>query len=145
MKIKMISAAALLVASSFGYAETLQTLPKDKVMEVLKGNTVTTLPIITMNNEQISNTWVGYFGEDGKVSAKITTPSTSFPPEDNGTWTVDDNGALCISWQKWMAEANTKACAYLYEVKNGYILVNQQDGNFESVLKKDSVKGNQVK
>ena len=143
MKIKFLNTLICMLFASVGFAETMQSLPKDKVVEIVKGNTLTTFPVVTLDKEQLSNTWTGYFAEDGKIDATFATKPATSPQSDNGTWSVDDNGLLCITWQKWVSGANNKACIYLYEVQNGYVLVNL-DGSFESVFKKSSMKGNQV-
>lgn len=135
MKNKLLLILFSFLVTPIVLAATLQSLPKDKVMQLLQSKSISTMPLTTLNSKQMCSTWTGEFSEDGKVKATMDPKPSDAVAMDNGTWTVSEDGLLCITWQKWKAESNHKGCVYLYEVQNGY-LVMLDDGKIESIIKK---------
>jgi hypothetical protein len=138
MKKLALLASATLLVSTFSFAQTLHSLDKDQVTKALQGNTIKTIPLVTLNNKLIENSMTGYFDQDGKIHGQLSNKPAGEPQADEGNWQVQADGTLCATWQHW----NNKQpiCVTVYKLTNGLLLVNKESEKFESLILQDSIK-----
>lgn len=139
----LLSALVLLSASTFSFGALLQSLNKTQVMSAMQGKTITTIPLVTIDNQLVNNTFTGFFGQDGKAQAQFTNKPDNQPQTDQGTWMVKADGTMCVTWQHW--NQNKPICLAVYKLKNGIVFINTDSKKFESMVLDDNIKsGNQV-
>lgn len=139
-KIGLISAVILCAISTVSFGANLSALNKNQIMKDMEDKTMSTVPLVTLNNQLTSNTVTFYFGKEGKMMGQFATkPDNNDPQNDTGTWKVSSNGTLCVEWQHW--NNASPICVNVYGLNNGYLFVNTKTHNFESMALKDSVKG----
>lgn len=142
MKKLIISSAILLSFCSVSIANTIHSLDKDKVKSLLNDKTITTIGLTTLNGHTQDDVFTGYFGKDGKATGSFATAPSDQPQNDQGTWTVKNNGDLCMTWQHW--DNAKEFCLAVYKTNNSIIFINK-DGKLESVVLTDNIKsGNQL-
>jgi hypothetical protein len=123
-------------------AGTLKSMDKDEVTTTFKDKTITTISAATLNNEVISDSFSGYFANDGKMLGKFASQPKDQPQDDTGTWNVNSEGKLCYKWDHW--NSGKDKCAAIYKLSNGLLVINDQNG-FESFILSANLKsGNQV-
>lgn len=144
MKIKhILTTLVITMVSTAGIASTINSLNKEDLNSILSDKTISTAPVITMDNQLTPNTFTGYFGKDGKVNGKLANQPANGPQSDNGTWKIEANGALCVSWQHW--NNASPVCVNAYKVNNGLMLINNKNHDFETLLLSGDIKsGNQI-
>lgn len=134
-------AAVLLSASTFCMASTITSMNKSEVTDALTDKTITTISAATLNGKILPNSFTGYFGKDGKMAGEFAQPTEGAPRNDNGTWAIQDDGGVCMTWTQWFN--GKKECVYFYKLSNGLLIVGA-DQNFESVILNSGIKsGNQ--
>src|SRR5580700_9639244 len=82
-------------------AGTLTSMNKDEVTTAFKDKTITTISAATLNNEVISDSFTGYFSNDGKMVGKFINKPKDQPQDDTGSWSVKSDGMLCYKWNHW--------------------------------------------
>ncbi|WP_133127929.1 hypothetical protein [Legionella nagasakiensis] len=144
MKKSIVLSAALLPLISYSsFAMSLQSLNKDQLIKTFQGNTVTTVPLTTLDDQLVSNAISVYLDKDGKSQGKYANPPKDEEPQtDQGTWTAKNDGTFCITWQHW--NDGKQGCVFVYKLGNGYLIVNSENNNFESIVLKDVQYGNQL-
>lgn len=144
MNIKHICAALVIsMVSTAGIAATINSLNKQELNNIISDKTISTVPVITMDNQLTQNSITVYFGKDGKITGKLTNQPANGPQNDTGTWKIEANGALCVTWQH--LNNATPICVTAFKVANGLILINDKNHGFETVLLSGDIKaGNQV-
>lgn len=142
MKKLIISSAVLLAISSACMANSMQSLDQQKVKSLFEDKTITTIALTTLNGQTQNNIFTGYFGKDGKATGSFAPAPTNQPQADQGTWSVKNNGQLCMTWQHW--NDAKEFCMAVYKTNNSVIFMNQSN-KLESVVLIDDIKsGNQV-
>jgi hypothetical protein len=139
----ILFSAALLTISSVAFSASLQSLSKSQVTQEIQGKTVKTVPIVTVNDQLMDNTFTGYFDKNGQLVGQLAVKPDGVEQTDQGTWTVKNDGALCATWQHW--NQGKSICVSVFKLKNGMLLVNQQTRKIETVILDDNIKdGNQI-
>lgn len=140
---RLIIAASVLLISTVTFANTLQSLNQAQVNEQLKGKTISTIPLVTINGALVNNTFTGFLDSNGNMDGHMANKPENDPISDTGTWTVSQNGTLCVTWQHWN---NTKPiCVSVYKVNNGLLFINEKSHALETIVLSDSIKnGKQV-
>tara|TARA_Y100000588_G_scaffold117142_1_gene128207 strand:- start:168 stop:620 length:453 start_codon:yes stop_codon:yes gene_type:complete len=128
------SMVLLLLFNSAIHAASLQSLNNYDVMNLVKGNTITTIPLNSVDNGLQNNTFRGYFGPNGKAIGHFSNKTNSQPQQDQGVWTVKSDGSFCITWERWNKQK--PVCLLIYKAENGYMLLNQQSNYFEAFILK---------
>ena len=138
---KLITVFTFFLATNV-VAATLHSLDKEKVTQLIKDHTLTTISTVTLNGEIQNNTFTCFLNKNGKIKGEFSQKLENDPQQDEGKWTVQKDGGLCFIWDNW---GNGKqSCMYAYETKNMIIFVNK-NGKFESAALKDEIKsGNQM-
>lgn len=132
----------LLLSNSTVHAASLRSLNNYDVMNLIKGNTITTAPLTSINNGLENNTFRGYFSQDGKAIGHFSKKPNNQPQQDQGVWTVKSDGSFCITWEHWNKQE--PICLLIYKASNGYILLNRQTNHFESFILNNIKVGNQL-
>lgn len=140
-KKSIILFAALISVCSLSFASSLKSMSKDQVMKALEDKTITTIPMAMLGDQLLQDSFIGYFGKEGKLIGKFETKPANEPQTDEGTWAVKSDGLACATWQHWN---NTKpVCVYFYDTKNALLLVGEN--KLHSAVLKDNIKaGNQL-
>lgn len=140
-KIAIISLAV--VMSTAGFAASMNSLNKNELTNMISDKTITSVPLITMDNQLTPNTFTGYFGKDGTINGKLSNQPENGPQADNGTYKINADGSLCVTWQHW--NNTSPICVSAYKVGNGLMLVNTKSHDFETLLLSSDIKtGNQI-
>jgi hypothetical protein len=134
---RLIIALALLFSTSV-FADAIQSLNQSQVNQALKDKTITTIPLATINGSLVNNTFSGYFNANGKVIGQMAHTPASGPANDTGSWTVTENGSLCVTWDHWNNKQNT--CIALYNVNNGLLFINQNTHKLETMVLNENIK-----
>lgn len=139
----ILSAALVSLISAQSFAAPFHALNKEQVNKAFQNKTITTISAITMDGKLVNNTFTGYFNKDQVNGQLANQPENSAPQNDQGTWLVKNNGALCVTWQHWNQQK--PICINIYELKNAYVFINADTGNFESMVPKNNIQdGNQL-
>ena len=115
---------------TFLIANPLTAANNYEVMKIVNENTVTMFP--RAPNVVNHNVFFAHFNKDGHVKGQFLKKTTDIYQKDQGTWTVKSDGALCIRWDKW--RSSKPLCLKVYQVKNGFILIDQETENFEGFI-----------
>lgn len=143
MKKALVLSAVLVSFSSLSFAASLNSLSKDQVVGALENQTITTIPLATLESELIADPATIYFDKNNQISGKFAHKPGNDPQTDQGTWTVKDDGSLCITWKHWFK--SVPFCDYVYEANNSLLFI-KGDNTFASlVLKKNIKSGNHLK
>lgn len=143
-KIKLIAGFFLLVLSFTCFSATLNSLTKKEFLADFVGKTMVTVPLATMNNKLIDDSFSGYFNKNGEVVGKFAKAlKNKEPQKDKGKWEVKDDGSFCIKWQHWFKDK--EICMVVYELDNGYLFINAEKNKLGSFATKPLLDGNQVK
>lgn len=142
-KIAILSTGLLMIASSMVCATSMQSLNKTQVTKELQGKTITTIPLVTLNNEFMTNTFTGYFDTTGQIQGQFATKPDNDPQNDQGTWVVKSDGTLCATWQHW--DKSKPICVTVYKLSNGLIFINQTNKKLETLILDENIKdGNHI-
>lgn len=143
MKKLALWSVILLFSSTLGFAATLKSLNKEQVTSVFQDKTITTIPLLTLNDKLVNNTITIYLAKDGKMNGQFATKPENDPQSDQGTWLVKTNGALCATWQHMNNQK--PICVAVYKLNNSLVLVNADTNKFESMVLNENIKdGNQM-
>lgn len=124
-------------------AATLSSLSREQISKNIVGNTVITVPLVTLEGIAISNAFLVYFDKNGVIQGRsVRPPVGGYPQQDEGRWVIKDSGALCISWKHWNNQE--EKCSYLFRLSNGLLHVNAKTNAFESVILHETKPGNQI-
>lgn len=134
---RLIIALAVLFSSSV-FADAIQSLDQSQVNQTLKGKTIATIPLVTLDGSLVNNTFTGYFNSNGKIRGQMAHTPASGPANDTGSWTVTENGSLCVTWDHWNSKKNT--CVAIYNLNNGLLFVNQDTHKLETLILNDNIK-----
>lgn len=140
---KLILASALLFSfSTASMANSLESLDQSKAKNALDNKTITTISLTTLNGKTQDNVFTGFFSKEGKTKGSFASAPADQPQTDQGTWMVQDDGKLCMTWEHWN---NAKQfCMTLYKTKNSIIFINEKD-KLESVVMLDKIQsGNKM-
>lgn len=141
--ILLFSALSLLTFSSLSSAASLPSQNKMEVTKQFQDKTISTIPLVTINDTLVNNTFTGYFAKDGTVKGQFATKPDNADISDTGKWKVNSDGSICVTWDHWYE--NKPICVMTYKVANGLILINQKTKNFETmILSAQSKQGDQL-
>ncbi len=135
----ILSGLALFAMSTIASAASLQSLTKDQVNQMIGGKTLTTIPLVTMNQELMQDNPVTFtLDKQGKITGQFANKPATDPQTDEGTWMVKPTGTTCVTWQHWN---NAKPiCVNIFSLNNTLIFVNQDTQNFESMVLKTNIR-----
>jgi hypothetical protein len=138
-KLALVSAIALFSVSTFSFGASLQSLNKNQIEKTMANKTMTTVSLVTLNKELVSNTLTFAMDKkDNKVTGQFANKPDSDPQNDTGKWQVKSNGTLCVTWEHWN---NAKPiCVAVYKTNNAIMFVNQENNNFESMVLTNNIK-----
>lgn len=125
----LLTAVTLLSFSSLSFAASLQSLSKEQIIQALQDKTITIVPLVTHNGQLINNPIIASFNKQNQINAKFSTPVDDEPQTEQGTWKVDENGMLCVTWQHWFAQK--PICVFTYSFNNSLIFVNREGNKIE--------------
>lgn len=137
-KLLLLSSALLWAVCSVSFANSLESLSKTQVTQVIEGKTITTVPLATLNGQLINNSFTGYFDKSGKIQGQFTDKPSNGPQSDQGTWMVKSDGTICATWQHW--DNGQPICVSVYKVSNGILFINTQNKKFESMVLEENIK-----
>lgn len=139
MQKNILAGIALLSFSTISFGASLQSLTKDQVTQMLAGKSMTTIPLVTINDQLLPNNPVTIsFNKEGKVNGQFANKPDSDPQTDQGTWKINANGTTCVTWQHW--NQSKPICVNIYSTNNSIIFINQATNNFESMVLKSDIK-----
>lgn len=139
----LLSALIILLVSSLGFAATLKSLTKEQVTNAFQDKTITTIPLLTLNDKLVNNTITVYFAKDGKINGQFATKPDNDPQTDQGTWMVKANGTLCAKWDHMNNQK--PICVFVYKLNNSLVFANADTNKFESMVLNENIKdGNQA-
>lgn len=140
-KIAIFTCISLLSSISFG--QSMSSMTKPQITDMLSDQTITTVPLVTINDKLVDNKASIYFSKDGKLIGKFDTKPDSDPQNDLGKWEVKSAGTLCATWDHW--NENKPICVDGYNVKNALVFVNNDTHKLETLVLQENIKsGNQV-
>ena len=114
----------------------LTPINKTDLLNMLNGKTLETIPLSTLENKLVAESLSIYFNKTNEATGKFSKKPANDPQNDTGTWTVQNDGKLCITWKHWF---NAKPfCDYVYDAKNSVIFIDA-DGKFVSVALKKNI------
>lgn len=139
----MLVSIVLLSLSAFAFGASMQSLSKAQTTQQIAGKTITTIPLITLNDQLIANSFTGFFDKNGQMKGQLASKPDNDPQTDEGKWIVKPDGTLCATWQHW--HQNKPICVSIYKLTNGMLLVNQHNKKIETLILKENIKdGNQL-
>ncbi len=140
---KLISLPILFLSlTSISLAATLSPMNKSAATAEFSDKTITTISAATLDGKVISDSFTGYFSKDGKTTGKFANKPEDGPINDQGTWKVNADGKVCVTWQHWN-NAKEK-CVMFYKLSNALLIVNMDKGFESLVLDSDIKSGNQM-
>jgi hypothetical protein len=142
-KIAIVSAIAVAAISTVSFANAINSLKQNELKQILTDKTISSAPVITMDNHLTPNTFSGYFAKDGTINGKLANQPDNGPQADAGKYKIEANGNLCVTWDHWNNQK--PICVSAYKVGNGLMLVNTESHDFENLLLSSDIKaGNQL-
>lgn len=143
MKRFLLLSSVLFSLSSLCFGTSLLSLDQQQVTQIFEDKTMTTVPLVTLNHQLINNTLTVFFDRRGKLTGQFTNKPEHGPQSDAGTWLVKSSGVLCAIWEHW--SDSKPICVYVYKLNNGFLFVNKDNDNFESLVLKENIKtGNKL-
>jgi hypothetical protein len=136
MKKSLIFLIALL-PYSLGFAATLNSIDKNQVKQILVNKTFSSGGTARFPGQSIGVVFTGSMDDHGIIRANFSQPTSLGPQNDQGTYTIKDDGRLCITWQHW--HGAKEFCNYIYDAANAYMLVGL-DNQFHIVFLKTDIK-----
>lgn len=139
----MLSTVALTFVSASSFAQSIESLSKKQVTEMISDKTITTIPLVTIDKQLTTNTFTGFFDKSGTLTGQLANKPDNGPQTDTGTWTVKSNGSLCATWKNW--NQSQPVCVSVYQLKNSLIFVNSENKDLETLILSTDIKtGNQL-
>ncbi|HSW69739.1 MAG TPA: hypothetical protein VLI69_06275 [Gammaproteobacteria bacterium] len=139
---KLILLAVLFSLSPISFAESLTPMNKSAATMELSDKTITTISAATLDGKVISDSFTGYFGKDGKMTGKFANKPAEGPQNDQGSWKVQSDGKVCVTWDHWN-NAKEK-CVSFYKLNNALLIVNASNGFESLILNTDMKSGNKM-
>ncbi len=113
-----------------------------QVKQAFFDKTLTSIPFMVINGQGTPNTKVMYIDSSGKLTGQYLNQPGTQQQNDQGTYVLKSDGALCVTWQNW--NSGQQVCVYAYNTANSYLFVDNQN-NFHTAVMKDSIQsGNQL-
>ncbi len=137
-KLTALSATLLLSISTISYGASLNSMDKNQTTQSIQDKTIKTASLSTIDGKVVENAFTGFFSNDGKIKGKFAKKPSNEPQIDEGTWTVKDDGTLCVTWQHW--NQKSPLCMATYSLPNGMMFINSDDNAFVSIVLQDGVK-----
>lgn len=145
MNLKIFSATVGLLSlgvTTIGCANTLSSLSRTELQQVVVNNTLTSVAIDNLNGKTINNTFAMYMDEQGKIYGKMSIKPAGEPQFDEGTYQVNDDGTFYITWKHW--DEQKRICGRLFATANAYISIDC-DNVFHTVFMADKIQsGNHI-
>ncbi|EKD71025.1 MAG: hypothetical protein ACD_46C00291G0001 [uncultured bacterium] len=142
-KSTLLMSALLFSISNLTFASAITSLNKAQVTNILKGNTITTISLATLNGTLINNSFTGYFDKSGQIHGSFATKPYSDQQGDRGKWVVKSDGTLCATWDHW--HQSKPICVSVYKLENGMVFVNKENKKLETIILDENIKsGNQL-
>ena len=124
------------------HADTLFSLTKSELEQVVVNNTLKSVAIDNLNGQTINNTFSMYMDDQGKIYGKMSLKPIDQPQYDQGTYSISDDGTFYITWQHW--DEQQTLCGHLFTTANAYISVDCDD-IFHTVFMTDDIQpGNHI-
>lgn len=140
---KLLSLSILFLStSSLVFAGSLKPLDKSAATAELSDKTITTISAATLDGKVISDRFTGYFSKDGKAKGKFAAKPAEGPDADEGSWKVNDDGKVCVTWNHW--NHGQEKCVDFYKLSNALLIVNDSNGFESLVLSRDIKSGDHV-
>lgn len=136
MKKTMILFATLALCP-LSFAATLNSIDKDQVKQAFVNKTFSSASKYELDDQVITDVFTGSMDDQGNIHGKFAHKPPQGPQEDQGVYTIKDDGQLCITWQHW--QGHKEFCVYTYNTENAYILVGVNN-RFHIVFLKDDIK-----
>ena len=136
-KILFFTSVVLCSLSSISMAGSIHPLSGMEAKKLIEDKTVKTISAATLNGQIVDNSFAGFFGKDGKVSARFANPPASAPQADTGTWKMGSHNNICFTWQHW--NNSQEQCVTLYKLSNA-ILVLGSGKKFNSLVLNENIK-----
>lgn len=137
MRKYLVGIAGALAISSMATAATLNSISKDQIRQAFVNNTFTSVAVNHLNEASIDNTFTGYMNNAGKIWGMFSRKPKAAPQVDAGTYTIKDDGSLCLTWKHWWN--GKEFCVYAYDTENAYIMVGTNN-KFHTVFLKSAIK-----
>lgn len=143
-KLQLASTIALLFVTSLCFATNLESLNKAQVTKQVQGNTITTVPMATLQGKLLNNNPVTvFFDKNGSVRGQFAEKPADSDQTDTGTWKVSADGTLCATWQHW--DNSKPICVQVYNLNNALVFVNAKNKKFETMIMMENIKsGNKM-
>lgn len=134
--------SSLLAMSNSSFADTLKPLTKTQVKNAFINKTITSVPIDILNGQAIANNFIAFLDDKGNIYGKLAQKPEHAMQTDKGAYTINNDGSVCITWQHWDDEK--KFCFNVYDTKNAYLSIDQNNV-FHTAFLKDLIQpGNQI-
>lgn len=135
--------AALLVTSSLSFAMTLNSADKSQVTQFFINKTFTSIPASNLNGQYVENTFTGAADDQGHMWGKFAQKPADQPQTDQGTFTIKDDGQLCLTWQHW--NGGQEFCVYAFNTDNAIVIVDTKSHFHTAFMKSQVQSGNKLK
>ncbi len=136
MKRSLIVLLVALLPYSLGFGATLNSIDKDHVKQAFVNKTFSSAGTARFPGQAIGVVFTGSMDDHGNIRAKFSQLTSLVPQNDQGIYTIKDDGRLCITWQHW--HGAKEFCNDIYDTANAYILVDL-DNQFHIVFLKTDI------
>lgn len=143
MKRKLLLASVLLFFVGAITAQTLNlnALNKNQIMSMFSGKTMRVGPAAYHGKKLETDTILVYFAPDGTTAGKwVKVLPGNVPQTDKGTWTVSNDGQVCVKWEAW----GSSYCMYFYDLKNNLLMVSTDQSEALLIPKSSFSSGNTI-
>jgi len=140
---KLLLSLVLLSLSSVSLAASLSSMNSMELKNAISDKTITSVSKVTLNGKLIDDSFIGYFNKDGTSKGKLANPPADGGPQtDQGTWKIQANGQLCVTWQKW--DNAQPRCVMFYKLNNSLLVIGPNNV-FETLFLDSNIQdGNQI-
>lgn len=133
----------LLLTSTLSFGAALTSLNKDEFIKAFVNKTATSIPTDNLNGRTIENTFSMFLDDEGNIVGKMSRKPSNEPQIDKGTYSVDEDGTVYITWNHW--DGAKKLCFHAFNTDNAYVNVGC-DNVFHTAFMKEGIKlGNYLK
>jgi len=131
-----------LFATTPCFGATLVSLNKTQIIKAFVNKTATSIATDNLNGQTINNTFSMFLDDKGNIVGKMSIKPPNQPQVDKGTYTIENDGTVYLTWQHW--DNAKKLCFHAYNTQNAYINVGC-DMVFHTAFMKDAIRiGNQL-
>lgn len=144
LNMKKLAAIAVFIAaltSPLVYAATLHSLNGSQFKEAFIGKTFTSIATDNLNGRTIDNTFSMFMDKHGNIFGKMSHKPDNQPQIDKGTYIVEADGTIYITWQHW--DGAKAVCGRVFNTENAYISVDCSNV-FHTAFMKEAVKPGNV-